>query len=62
MIPMEELVKGFWFVIFFLFSMTLLFVWGKVYVIAGKVKKISTLLDLIDQLDAKLQPGTVKPG
>lgn len=48
-----ELIKFLWIVIFFLFSLTLLFVWSKLYIISKKAKSIASLLGDIESLGEK---------
>jgi hypothetical protein len=48
-----ELVKLLWIVVFFLFSLTLLFVWSKLYIISKKAKALGALLGEIDSLEEK---------
>ena len=52
-----ELIKIFWMVIFFAFSLTLLFVWSKTYIIAKKVKAIDGLLTEIESIGEKPERG-----
>jgi hypothetical protein len=56
-----ELIKILWIVVFFLFSLTLLFVWSKLYIISKKAKTISSLLGEIESLEEK-ERGLKKPG
>lgn len=56
-----ELIKNLWIVIFFLFSLTLLFVWSKLYIISKKAKAISSLLGEIESLEEK-EGGMKKSG
>jgi hypothetical protein len=53
-----ELIKIFWMVIFFMFSLTLLFVWSKLYIIAKKVKAIDALLTATEALKVKPVGGS----
>lgn len=55
-----ELIKLLWIVVFFLFSLTLLFVWSKLYIISKKAQAITALLGEIDSLDGK-DAGPGKP-
>lgn len=55
-----ELIKLLWIVVFFLFSLTLLFVWSKLYIISKKAQAIGALLGEIDSLDQQA-PGAGKP-
>lgn len=48
-----ELIKVLWIVVFFLFSLTLLFVWSKLYIISKKASAIATLLGEIESLEGK---------
>jgi hypothetical protein len=48
-----EQIKILWIVFFFLFSLTLLFTWSKVYIISRKVKNVAALLSQIESLDEK---------
>lgn len=56
-----ELIKILWIVVFFLFSLTLLFVWSKLYIISKKAKAISLLLGEIESLEEK-EGGLKKTG
>lgn len=49
-----EQIKTAWIVFFFLFSLTLIFAWSKLYIIARKVKTLDALLDKIKSVDEKL--------
>jgi hypothetical protein len=57
-----ELIKVFWIVIFFLFTLTLLFVWSKAYIISRKIKNIASLVDQSSGIDEKQekQSGSLK--
>jgi hypothetical protein len=59
-----ELIKLLWIVVFFLFSLTLLFVWSKLYIISKKAKAITTLLGDIEAIESKDAevPATGVPG
>lgn len=48
-----EQIKIAWIVFFFLFSLTLLFTWSKVYIISKKIKYLDALLARFDDLDEK---------
>jgi len=57
-----ELIKLFWVVVFFLFSLTLLFVWSKLYIISKKARAIDALLaeiGTIEEKDAQLKKQSV---
>ena len=56
-----ELIKLLWIVVFFLFSLTLLFVWSKLYIISKKAKTITTLLGEIEAIEKK-DAGTPPQG
>ena len=56
-----ELIKLLWIVVFFLFSLTLLFVWSKIYIISKKAKAVTTLLGEIESLEEK-EAGLKKTG
>ena len=45
-----ELIKSAWVVIFLLFSLTLIFVWSKMYIISKKIKAIDALLTQCDSV------------
>jgi hypothetical protein len=49
-----EQIKTAWGVFFFLFSLTLIFAWSKLYIISRKVKSLDDLLDRIKSVDEKL--------
>jgi len=51
-----ELIKLLWVVVFFLFSLTLLFVWSKLYIISKKAKAIDSLLSEISTIEEKDAP------
>lgn len=46
-----ELVKLLWILIFFLFSLTLIFIWSKIYVLSKKLQELSDLLKKTSDLD-----------
>lgn len=46
-----ELVKALWILIFFLFSLTLIFIWSKIYVLFKRIQALSVLLKKISDLD-----------
>jgi hypothetical protein len=48
-----DLIKVLWIVVFFLFSLTLLFVWSKLYIISKKAKAVTTILGEIESLEEK---------
>lgn len=56
-----ELIKLLWIVVFFLFSLTLLFVWSKLYIISKKANAITALLGEIGSLEEK-EAGLKKTG
>jgi hypothetical protein len=56
-----ELIKLLWIVVFFLFSLTLLFVWSKLYIVSKKAKAIASLLGEIESLEAQ-DAGLKKTG
>jgi hypothetical protein len=56
-----ELIKLLWIVVFFLFSLTLLFVWSKLYIISKKAQALVTLLGEIESLEEK-DTGLKKSG
>jgi hypothetical protein len=56
-----ELIKLLWIVVFFLFSLTLLFVWSKLYIISKKAKALTSLLGEIESLEEK-EAGLKKSG
>ncbi|MBN2036631.1 MAG: hypothetical protein JW768_07815 [Chitinispirillaceae bacterium] len=55
-----EPIKTAWIVIFLFFSLTLLFVWSKMYIISKKIRSISSLVSRIEEIDEKqpLETGT----
>jgi hypothetical protein len=53
-----ELIKVFWIIIFFLFTLTLLFVWSKMYIISRKIKHIASLIDQSSGIDEKKAKDT----
>jgi hypothetical protein len=58
-----ELIKIAWVVVFFVFSLTLLFVWSKMYIVAKKVKVIDALLTVTENVDKNLSSdgGDTRP-
>jgi cell division protein FtsL len=56
-----ELVKIAWVVIFLLFSLTLIFVWSKMYIISRKIKAIDTLLMQCDGVSGTPKAENGKP-
>ncbi len=46
-----ELVKALWILIFFLFSLTLIFIWSKIYVLFKRLEALSALLQKTTDLD-----------
>lgn len=52
-----ELIKIVWVVIFFMFSLTLLFVLSKLFIVAKKVKAIDTLLAATEEVDKSMNGG-----
>ncbi|MCU0608674.1 MAG: hypothetical protein MUF22_02755 [Chitinispirillaceae bacterium] len=56
-----EQIQALWLVIFFLFSLTLIFTWTKVSLITGKVRRIDTLLTQIEAIDAQQESPEKKP-
>lgn len=46
-----ELVKALWILIFFLFSLTLIFIWSKIYVLFKRLQALSALLQKTTDLD-----------
>jgi cell division protein FtsL len=53
-----ELIKIAWIVVFLFFSLTLLFVWSKMYILSKKIKIISTLISQVEEIDGKQPPET----
>jgi len=51
-----ETVKIFWTVIFFFFSLILLFVWSKMYLVSRKLQMLSGLIDELKTLSGELNP------
>ncbi len=47
-----EYVKLLWIIIFFFFSLCLIFIWSKILVIAKRTTAVSELLERFNQLDA----------
>lgn len=47
-----ELITIAWVVIFLLFALSLLLVWSKVYIIAGKIKAIDALVGRCETIDS----------
>jgi cell division protein FtsL len=56
-----ELVKIAWIVIFLLFSLTLIFVWSKMYIISRKTKAIDTLITQCDGVSGTPKGENGKP-
>jgi len=56
-----ELVKSAWIVIFLLFSLTLIFVWSKMYIISRKIKAIDALLTQCDSIYGTQKGENGKP-
>jgi len=56
-----ELVKIAWVVIFLLFSLTLIFVWSKMYIISRKIKAIDALLTQCDGMSGTAKGENGKP-
>ena len=50
-----ELVKILWVVIFFLFSLNLIFIWSKIYVISKRVQTLSAHLKKVASLEKEFQ-------
>ncbi len=46
-----ELIKALWILIFFLFSLTLIFLWSKIYVLFKRIEALSALLKKATDLD-----------
>ncbi len=46
-----ELIKTLWILIFFLFSLTLIFLWSKIYVLFKRIEALSALLKKATDLD-----------
>lgn len=46
-----EIVTIVWVIIFFLFSLTLIFIWSKLYLLNKRVQSISTFLRKLNELD-----------
>ena len=40
-----EVIKILWIVIFFFFTLMLLFIWSKITLISNKIKKVSVIID-----------------
>jgi hypothetical protein len=51
-----ELIKICWIAIFALFSLTLIYIWSKLYIIARKVKAVDAILGMSEGLDEKVAP------
>jgi hypothetical protein len=56
-----ELVKIAWIVIFLLFSLTLIFVWSKMYIISRKTKAIDMLITQCDGVSGTPKGENGKP-
>jgi cell division protein FtsL len=56
-----ELVKIAWVVIFLLFSLTLIFVWSKMYIISRKIKAIDALITQCDSVGGTPKSENEKP-
>jgi cell division protein FtsL len=56
-----ELVKSAWIVIFLLFSLTLIFVWSKMYIISRKIKAIDALIAQCDSVNGTTKGDNGKP-
>jgi hypothetical protein len=48
-----ELVKIAWIVIFLFFSLTLIFIWSKMYIISRKIKTIDALITQCESVSGK---------
>jgi len=46
-----ELIKALWILIFFLFSLTLIFLWSKIYVLFKRIEALSALVKKATDLD-----------
>ncbi len=46
-----EIVIIIWIVIFFLFALTLLFIWSKLYLINKRIQSVSTIVNDLNTLD-----------
>lgn len=46
-----EIVTIIWIVIFFLFVLTLLFIWSKLYLLNKRVQSVSTIVNELNTLD-----------
>jgi predicted membrane channel-forming protein YqfA (hemolysin III family) len=46
-----ELIKALWILIFFLFSLTLIFLWSKIYVLFKRIEALRALLKKAIDLD-----------
>jgi len=46
-----EIVTIIWIVIFFLFVLTLLFIWSKLYLLNKRIQSVSTIVNELNTLD-----------
>jgi hypothetical protein len=53
-----EIIKLMWVVIFFLFSLTLLFIWSKLYVLSKRIESIGKIVGDIKQIDEQFRKVT----
>jgi hypothetical protein len=48
-----EIVGAAWLAVFILFSLALIFAWSKIFIIAGKVRRMETMFDSMESMEAK---------
>jgi hypothetical protein len=55
-----EIIDAAWIAVFLLFSLALIFAWSKLFIIAGRVKRMKELFDSIENLGVRHPADTAK--